>query len=73
MRSEGLHIKHYVLSPHGTSKHAIASRSALYAYAEVIEKTNVRLARDLRAWAARETASAIQATRASQTDPDESQ
>ncbi len=51
----GLYHKYFVLKPEGTDEHAIASRVAMLAYAEDIEKMDSKLSTDIRAWVARES------------------
>ena len=50
----GLHLKYFVLKPRGGSPYARASRKAMLAYADAIEKTNFELATELRVWARKE-------------------
>lgn len=46
----GLEMKYFVLKPAGEDAYAIASRTALKAYASAIEKENPSLAYDLHMW-----------------------
>lgn len=59
----GLEMKYFVLKPRAKDRddaYAIASQSALFAYADAIEDTNLELAEELRGWAAREVARTAQ-------------
>ncbi len=47
---EGLTMKYFVLNPHKNNAHGEASRTAIYEYANSIQKENPNLASDLRAW-----------------------
>ena len=46
----GLKMKYFVLKPYGKDAYAVASRKAIMEYSNSIEKTNERLATDLRCW-----------------------
>jgi len=48
---DGLVMKYFVLKPKGRSVYAAASRVAMLAYADEIEKLNPKLAGQLRDWA----------------------
>ena len=48
---QGLYIKYFVLKPNGSSEYSKASRAAMLAYADAIEKTNKRLSNQLIDWA----------------------
>lgn len=48
-----LEIKYFVLKPRGDSPHAMASREALFRYAECIEDHDPELAQQLCDWADR--------------------
>ena len=50
----GLRLKYFVLKPKGYGLHAKASRMAMYAYANVVSKENLALAKELNQWARRE-------------------
>ena len=50
----GLHLKYFVLKPHGDDVYAKASRDAMLAYAETIKDDNQLLADDLREWVRKE-------------------
>lgn len=52
----GLMMKYFVLKPSGFDPYAIASRTAMFAYAKAIRKENPDLAKDLADWALRESA-----------------
>jgi hypothetical protein len=52
--SDGLLMKYFVLKPNGDNEHAIASRSAMRAYATAIRANNVVLSDELREWVDRE-------------------
>lgn len=47
---EGLFLKYFVLKPSGDDIYAKASRQAMEAYADVIEKENPEMAINLRHW-----------------------
>ena len=47
---KGLDLKYFVLKPKGDNEYAEASRAAMLAYANSIEKTNSKLANDLVGW-----------------------
>lgn len=46
-------MQYFVLKPEGDDEHAKASRQAMLAYADVIQRTDPNLARDLRFWVQR--------------------
>jgi hypothetical protein len=46
-----LYLKYFVLKPGGTSPHAMASREAMFRYAECIEDHDPELAQQLCDWA----------------------
>lgn len=47
---KGLIMKYFVLKPKGDDPYAIASRCAMWAYADAIIEENPKLAADLLAW-----------------------
>ena len=51
----GLQMKYFVLEPKGADQYAIASRCAVWAYADAIRAENPELAADLMEWWDRET------------------
>lgn len=54
-----LELKYFILKPKGKNNKdpfALASQSALHAYADAIEDTDAQLAIELRQWANKETA-----------------
>lgn len=51
---DGLLMKYFVLKPSGRDWYAMASRTAMRAYAQFISEHNVSLANDLIEWAQRE-------------------
>lgn len=46
----GLEMKYFVLNPNKRDTYGLASRKAIMAYAEVVEKKNKQLAEGLRNW-----------------------
>ena len=53
----GIEMKYFVLKPQSKGRddyYAIASQTAMVAYADAIEVTNLDLAEELREWAAKE-------------------
>lgn len=56
----GLEMKYFVLKPRGTGLHAVASRAAMRAYADLIENLDPALAIRLRDWAGLESVQAEQ-------------
>lgn len=50
----GLTMKYFVLKPKGADPYAIASRCALWAYADAIAEENPELSRDLKGWRQKE-------------------
>ena len=56
---DGLIMKYFVLKPRGDDIHAAASRAAMRTYATMIQKDNLELADQLRAWADNEQADQI--------------
>ena len=46
----GLQIKYFVLKPSGDNPYSEASRKAIRAYAQAIQKENPQLCEDLRKW-----------------------
>ena len=58
----GLTMKYFVLKPAGDSPYHQASRMAMHAYADSIEKENPKLASELRDWIGREVAEHFQRT-----------
>ena len=50
----GLKLKYFVVKPEGRSVYAVASRQAIRAYADEIEKHDPKFAKDLREWAQKE-------------------
>jgi len=51
--NKGLEMKYFVLKPSGDNAYARASRKAMVAYGEYIERENPELAEDLYAWVKR--------------------
>jgi hypothetical protein len=54
-------MKYFVLKPRGTDLHAKASRRAMRSYAALIAYENADFAKELRDWADKEFADAIEA------------
>lgn len=48
--AKGLEMKYFVLKPKGDSPYATASRKAMAAYADAIDRENPQLATDLMVW-----------------------
>ena len=49
-----LQMKYFVLKPEGNNAYALASRSAMFAYALAITEANPELAKGLECWAEKE-------------------
>ena len=56
---DGLIMKYFVLKPSGDNEYAMASRRAIKMYAKTIEKTNGKLATELRDWMLKEDSAVI--------------
>ncbi len=54
MGEVGLMMKYFVLKPEGDTAYHRASRKAMRAYAEAIEKENPKMAEELVEWASKE-------------------
>jgi len=63
MANTGLLMKYFVLKPRGGTVHAIASRTAMHAYAKVIKAANPEFAKELIEWASQEGAVAYEMTK----------
>ena len=54
--ADGLLLKYFVLKPRGSGIYAAASRAAMLKYADIVERENPDLAREVRWWACDEAA-----------------